>query len=155
MFLRFATKLPTWICSFFWQTLFWYFITTRFHSFTGGHIPSVCDYEFLGNLFTNIFTDRIRLLTFLSSVMSHSVAISVSNTKKKTFANSFTDRICMSKKIFSLEIYRQIYLVGDSVTYWQIYIVGKVVGECLKYRPKISVYKFIGLCGRYCQIPMD
>jgi hypothetical protein len=29
------------------------------------------------------------------------------------------------------------------VTYRQIHTVGKVVGECLKYRPKISVCTFV------------
>ena len=35
-------------------------ITTRFYSFTDGNIPLVCDYEFIGNLFTDVVTDRIR-----------------------------------------------------------------------------------------------
>jgi len=82
-------------------------ITTRFHNFTDGNIPSVCDYEFVGNLFTDVFTDEIYPSTFLSSVIPHSVAISVEKTKKP-FADGFTDGICAPKKSFSLEIYRRI-----------------------------------------------
>jgi len=33
--------------------------------------------------------------------------------------------------------------------------VGKSVGECMKYRPNMSVYKFIGTGGSYCQMPTD
>ena len=63
--------------------------------------------------------------------------------------------IARKKKSFPLEIYRRIYPVRDSVTYRQIHTVGKVVGECLKYRLKISVCTFVGHCGRHCQIPTD
>jgi hypothetical protein len=52
--------------------------TTRFHSFTDGNIPSVCDLEFVGNF----FTDGKRLLAFLSSVIPNSVAKSVGKKKK-------------------------------------------------------------------------
>jgi len=71
-----------------------FFYTTRFHSFTDENIPYV-------------FTDGLRLSTFLSSVILHSVAISVGNTKKP-FVDGFTDGICALKKCFLLEIYRRI-----------------------------------------------
>jgi hypothetical protein len=74
-------------------------ITTRFHNFTDGNIPSVCDYEFVGNLFIDVFTDEIHPSTFLSSVIPHSIAISVGNTKKP-FADGFTDGIWAQKKEF-------------------------------------------------------
>jgi len=73
--------------------------TTRFHSFTDRNIPSVCDYQFVGDLFTDVFTDRLRPSAFPSSVISYSVAISVGNTKKP-FADGFTDGICAPKKKF-------------------------------------------------------
>jgi hypothetical protein len=130
-------------------------ITTRFHNFTDENIPSVCDYEFVGNLFTNIFTDEIRPSTFLSSVIPHSVAISVGNTKKP-FADGFTDGICaQKKKVSRLKYTDGFYPVGDSVIYRRTYIVSKFVSECLKYRPKISVCKYVGNCDSYCQMPTN
>jgi hypothetical protein len=42
--------------------------------------------------------------------------------------------------------------IGDIVIYWRIHTVGKVVGECLKYRPNISVCKFIGNCVKWRRI---
>jgi len=71
--------------------------TTRFHSFTDGNIPSVCDQKFVSDLFTDVLTDGLCLSTFLSSVISHSVAISVGKTKK-TFADGFIDEIYAQKK---------------------------------------------------------
>ena len=79
--------------------------TTRFHSFTNENIPSVCDYQFVGDLFTDVFTDGLRPSAFPLSVIPHFVAISVGNTKKP-FADGFTDGICAQKKSFPLEIYR-------------------------------------------------
>jgi hypothetical protein len=67
----------------------------------------VCDYQFVGDLFTDVFTNGLRLSAFPSSVIPHSVAISVENTKKP-FADGFTDGICVPKKSFPLEIHRRI-----------------------------------------------
>jgi len=64
-------------------------VTTRFHSFIDGNMSSVCDYQFVCDLFTDIFTDGLRPSAFPSSVIPHSVVISVGNTKKP-FANGFT-----------------------------------------------------------------
>ena len=129
--------------------------TIRFHSFTNENIPSVCDYKFVGNLFTDAFTDGIRSSAFLSSLIPHFVAISVKNTKK-SFANGFTDGICAEKKNFSCLKYTDgFYPVSDSVIYWRTHIIGKFIGECLKYRPNISVYKFIANCDNYYQMPTD
>jgi hypothetical protein len=36
-----------------------------------------------------------------------------------------------------------------------IHSVGKAVGECMKYRPNISIYKCVGECGSYLQMPTD
>jgi len=33
--------------------------------------------------------------------------------------------------------------------------VGKSVSECMKYRPNMSVCKFVGTGGSYCQMPTD
>jgi hypothetical protein len=90
-----------------------------------------------------------------TSVCNTTIHRYIGRQHKKTFADGFTDRNCTQIFFFSLEIYRRIYPVGDSVIYRRIHIVGKVVGECLKYRPKISVCTFVSHCGRYCQIPTD
>jgi hypothetical protein len=71
--------------------------TTRFHSFTDGPLPSVCDWKFVGDFFTDVITDRLRPSAFPSSVIPPSVAISVRKTKKP-FADGFTDGICAPKK---------------------------------------------------------
>ena len=65
----------------------------------------MCDYQFVGELFTDVFTDVIILSAFLLSVIPYSVTISVRNTKK-LFADGFIDRIRTPKKSFLLEIYR-------------------------------------------------
>jgi hypothetical protein len=59
----------------------------------------VCDYQFIGDLFTDVFTDGLCPSAFLLSVIPHSVAISVGNTKKP-FADGFTDGIFAPKKKF-------------------------------------------------------
>jgi hypothetical protein len=59
----------------------------------------VCDYHFIGDLFTDVFTDGLRPSAFPSSVIPYFVAISVENTKKP-FADGFTDKICAPKKKF-------------------------------------------------------
>jgi hypothetical protein len=50
------------------------------------------------------------------------------------------------KKVSRLKYTDRFSSVGDIVIYRRIHTVGKVVGECLKYRPNISVCKFIGNC---------
>ena len=83
-----------------------YYTTTRFHSFT--HIPSVCDRTFVGKVFTDYITDGIRPSEYLLSVIPHSVAISVGNTKK-----TFTDGPCApKKKVSRLEYTDGIFSVG-------------------------------------------
>ena len=72
--------------------------TTRFHSFTDGNIPSVCDQKFVGDLFTNVLTDGLCPSAFFLLVIPHFVAISVGKSKKP-FADGFTDGICAKKKI--------------------------------------------------------
>jgi len=71
--------------------------TTRFHSFTNGSIPSVYDYKFIGDFFTDVISDGLRPSALLSSVIPHSVGISVGKTKKP-FPDGFTDGICAQKK---------------------------------------------------------
>ena len=128
--------------------------TTRFHSFTDGNIPSVCDWEFVGKLFTDYITNGIRSSAYLSSVIPHFVAISVKKTKK-SFADGFTDGICVSKKKSHLKYFDGLKSVGDIVSYRRTVTIGKFVGDCLKYWPNISVCKFVGTFGSYCQMPTD
>ena len=70
------------------------------------------------------------------------------------------------KKVSRLKYTDKFYSVGDIVIYRQLLTVGKFVGECLKYRPNISVCKFvckfdISVCkfvckfGSYCQMPTE
>jgi len=128
--------------------------TTRFHSFTDGNILSVCDYQFVGELFTDVFTDEICPSAFLSSVIPHSIAILIGNTKKP-FADGFTYGIWAQKKVSRLKYTDGFYSVDDIVIYRRPRTIGSFVGECLKYRPNISVCKFVGNCGSYCQMPTD
>jgi hypothetical protein len=73
------------------------FTTTRFHSFTDGPIPSVYDYKFVDDFFTDIISDGLRPSALPSSVIPHSVGISVRKIKKP-FPDGFTDGICAPKK---------------------------------------------------------
>ena len=110
----------------------------------------MCDYQFVGDLFSDVFTDGL-----CPSVIPHSVVTSVEKTKKP-FAGGFTDGICAAKKKVSLLKYTNgFYSVGDIVIDRRLRTVGKVFGEYLKYRPNISVCKFFGNCGSYCQMLMD
>ena len=82
--------------------------TTRFHSFTDENIPSVCDRTFVGKVFTDYITDGLLPSEYLLSVIPHSVAISVGNTKK-----TFTDGPCApKKKVSRLEYTDGKYSVG-------------------------------------------
>jgi len=79
-----------------------------------------------------------------------SIAISVEKTKKP-FADGFTDGICApKKKIPAWNIPTDLYSIGDIVINRRKLIVGKSVGECMKYRPNISICKFVGTSGSYC-----
>jgi hypothetical protein len=71
--------------------------TTRFHSFIDGPIPSVHDYKFVGDFFTDVISDGLRSSALLSSVIPHSVGILVGKTKK-SFPDGFTNGICVPKK---------------------------------------------------------
>ena len=106
--------------------------TTRFHSFTDGPIPSVCDRKFVGDFFTDVITDRLCPLAFPSSVIPPSVALSVGKTKKP-FADGFTNEICApKKKRFPLEIYRRIFI--PSVILWL------TDGKYTLVNPSVSVW---------------
>ena len=130
--------------------LFWITDTTRFHSFTDGKIPSVCDQKFVGDFFTDVITDGLSPSVFPSSVIPHSVAISVGKTKKP-FADGFTDEICAPKKKDSHLKYTTGFLVRRYIVIYRRKLsVGKSVGECMKYRQNMSVCKFVGNCGSYC-----
>ena len=124
--------------------------TTRFHSFTDGPIPSVYDYKFVGDFFTDVIADGLRPSAFPSSVIPHSVGISVGKTKKP-FPDGFTDGICAQKKKDS----RLKYTDGFLFRWWYCNYrrkisVGNNVGECMKYRSNLSVCKFVGIGGSYC-----
>jgi hypothetical protein len=88
-------------------------------------------------------------------VIPHSVVISVGKTKKP-FADGFTNEICApKKKISRLKYTYGIYPVSDIVIYRWLRTVGKFVDEFLKYQSNISICKFIGNCGSYCQMVTD
>jgi len=125
-------------------------VTTRFHSFTDGKIPSVCDSKFVGDFFTDVITDGLRPSAFPSSVIPHSVAISVGKTKKP-FADGFTDGICAQKEKDSRLKYTDGFLGRRYIViYRRTVTVSKSIGECVKYRQNMSVCKFIGNYGSYC-----
>lgn len=70
------------------------------------------DSTFVGKVFTDYITDGIRPSEYLLSVIPHSVAISVGNTKK-TFTDGFTDGSCaLKKKVSRLEYTDGKYSVG-------------------------------------------
>ena len=54
------------------------------------------------------------------------------------------------KKIPAWNIPTDFYSVGDIVIDRRKLSVGKYVGECMKYRPNMSVCKFVGTGGSYC-----
>jgi hypothetical protein len=53
------------------------------------------------------------------------------------------------KKIPAWNIPMDFYSVSDIVIDQRKLSVGKSVGECMRYRPNISVYKFVGTGGSY------
>ena len=116
--------------------------TTRFHSFTDGNIPSVCDRTFVGKVFTDYITDGILPSEYLLSVISHSVAIAVGN-KKNTFTDGFTDGPARQKKKFPAWNIPTEYVPSVLCKYRRTKSVGKSVGD-ISYRPNISVCKFVG-----------
>ena len=59
------------------------------------------------------------------------------------------------KKVSRLNIPTDFNSVGDIVIDQRLLSVGKTVGECMTHRPNISVCKFIGKCGSYCQMPTN
>jgi hypothetical protein len=69
----------------------------------------VYDYKFIGDFFTDVIADGLRLSALPSSVIPHLVGISVGKTKK-SFPDGFLDEICALKKRFLLEIYRRIFI---------------------------------------------
>ena len=132
-------------------------LTTRFHSFTDGHISLVCDRTFIGKVFTDYITDGILPSEYLLSVIPHSVAISVGNTKK-TFTDGFPDGPCALKKksfplgIYQRNIFRRCYENTDgldpsakvSVIFYTDRIFPFVNSSVLLYRRIISVGEYVG-----------
>ena len=143
-------------------------ITTRFHSFTDGNILSVCDRTFVGKVFTDYITDGIIPSEYLLSVIPHSVAISVGNTKK-TFTDGFTDRPCAPKKksfplgIYRRNIFRRCYENTDgldpsakvSVIFYTDWIFSSVNSSINLYRRIMSVGEYVGNGGRHCPMPTE
>ena len=141
--------------------------TTRFHNFTDRHILSVCDRTFVGKVFTDYITDGILPSECLLSVIPHSVAISVGNTKK-----TFTDGPCAPKKknfplgIYLQNIFRRCYVNTDglhpsvnvSVIFHTDRIFSSVNSSVLLYRRIISVGEYVGdgmEYRRHCPMPTD
>ena len=112
--------------------------TTRFHSFTDGNIPSVCDRTFVGKVFTDYITDGIRPSEYLLSVIPHSVAISVGNKKKHIYRRP----VRAKKKKFPAWNIPTEYIPSVLCKYRRTNSVGKSVGDIL-YRSNISVCKFV------------
>jgi hypothetical protein len=75
--------------------------------------------------------------------------------KKNHLPMVLQTKFACQKKVSRLKYTDGFYSVGDIVIYRWLRTVGNFFGECLKYRPNISVRKFIGNCGRYCQMPTD
>ena len=120
-----------------------YYTTTRFHSFTDGHIPSVCDRTFVGKVFTDYITDGILPSEYLLSVIPHSVAISVGNKKTRLPTVLPTVRARQKKKSFPLGIYRRntfrrCYVYTDRIN-------PSVNPSVLLYRRIISVGEYVGI----------
>ena len=75
---------------------------------------------------------------------------------KKTICRWFYRRnLSAKKKVSRLKYTDGFYSVDDIVIYRRPCTIGSFVGECLKYRPNISVCKFVSNCGSYCQMPTD
>jgi len=154
--------------------------TTRFHSFIDGNIPSVCDYQFIGEFFTDVFTDGIRPSAFLSSKTQKNHLLMVLQTEfacqKKKFpawniptdfipsviswlTDGYVPSVNLSVSVWNTDrIYPSVnssVIVAATVECRRIHSVGKAVGECMKYWPNISVCKCVGECGSYCQMPTD
>ena len=131
--------------------------TTRFHSFTDGNILSVCDRTFVGKVFTDYITDGILPSEYRLSVIPHSVAISVGNTKK-TFTDGFIDGLCAPKKkgfplgIYRRNIFRRCYENTDgidpsakvSVLFFTDRIFPSVKSSVNLYRRSMSVGEDVG-----------
>ena len=148
-------------------------MSTRFHNFTDGNIPSVCDLEFVGNFFTDKITDRKRPSAFLLLVIPNSIAKSIGTKKnfrwfykrklraKKNSRLKYTDRyipsviVAYPVNIFQLPVKcrRTIYLFKFVSEWWnadRIYPSGNpsvIVKAIVTYRWKKSVCKCIGDIG--------
>jgi len=55
-----------------------------------------------------------------------------------------------ARKKKKINIPMDFYSVGDIVIDRRKLSVGKYVGECMKYRPNMSLCKFVGTGGSYC-----
>jgi len=80
----------------------------------------------------------------------------ISQKNKKNFYRRFYRRNVRAKKKDS----RLKYTDGFSFCRWHCHYrrkisVDKSVGECKKYRPNMSVCKFVGTGRSYCQMPTD
>ena len=76
----------------------------------------------------------------------------IGRKNKKTICRWFYRRKLRAKKkkIPAWNIPTDFHSVGDIVTDRRKIYVGKSVRECMKYRPNISVCKFVGTVGSYC-----
>ena len=87
-------------------------LTTRFHSFTNGHIPSVCDRTFVGKLFTDGIIPSEYLLQkkhySKKTYFVHIPSLYRSVIQKKHLPTVLPmDRARQKKKSFPLGIYRR------------------------------------------------
>jgi len=80
----------------------------------------------------------------------------IGRENKKTIYWRFYRRNLRAKKKDSRLKYTDGFLFRRwHCNYWRKISVGTSVGECMKYRPNISVCKFVGTGGSYCQMPTD
>jgi hypothetical protein len=128
--------------------------TTRFHSFTDGHILSVWlairrwfIYRHLHRRIMSVgfpFVDDSQFRRYINR-----------KNKKNHLPMVLQTEFAHQKKVSCLKYTDGFCFIGDIVLYRWYVSISKCVSECLRYRPNISVCKFIGKCGSYCQMPTD
>jgi hypothetical protein len=72
------------------------------------------------------------------------------------FTDGYVPSVYLSVSVWNTDrIYPSVnssVIVAATVKCWRIHFVGKAVGECMKYRPNISVWNGVGESG---QMPTD
>jgi len=144
--------------------------TTRFHSFTDGPIPSMYDYKFVGDFFTDVITDGCT--DYIRQLYLHrwfSIPSVYRSEKQKTISRWFYRRnLRAKKKIPAWNIPTDFYSVSDivitdgkypsvmtSVNVWNTDRIcpsinsSVLVEATVKFRRINSVGKSVGECLKY------